>query len=90
MKTQVTEALRQEILRIYKLDGSAVAAAFCAEKGLSRGYYSALACRRGVAVKKSKPLSAAQKTAMRRIVPIDDSHDKRWQWAIERGPVIAP
>jgi hypothetical protein len=89
MKKEVTETLRQEILRVYKAEGPTAAAAFCAEKGLSRGYYSALACRRGVAVKKSKPLTAAQKAAMRQRSPVDDSHDKRWQWAIERGPVVA-
>ena len=86
---KVTEQMRQDILRVYKDEGSASAAAFCAKLGLSRGYYSALACRRGVADKKSKPLTDDQKARIRNRVPIDDSGDHRWQWAISRGSVVA-
>jgi len=86
---KVTEQMRLDILRVYRDEGSTAAAAFCANLGLSRGYYSALACRRGVAVKKSKPLTDDQKARIRNRVPIDDSHDHRWQWAIQRGAVRA-
>lgn len=87
MKRDVTEAQRQEILDAYKAGGPEAAKALGAKFGLCGHYYSALAHRRGVSKKKSKPLTAEQKDAMRRIVPMDDSHDKRWRWAIERGAI---
>jgi Ni,Fe-hydrogenase III small subunit len=90
MKRDVTEEMRQEILRAYEAGGPAPAKALGVEMGLCAHYYSALAHRRGVSKKRSKPLTAEQKAAMRRSIPIDDSGDKRWQWAIERGPVVAP
>lgn len=90
MKRDVTEAMRLDVLRVYKDKGPAAAAAYCAEIGLGRSYYSALAYRRGLTRKKSKPLTPEQKAEMRRIIPVDDSHDKRWQWAVDRGPVVAP
>lgn len=87
---KTTEAQRQEILRLYKTEGVRAAEAMCIRLNLSPRYYSALASNRGVSVRKSKPLTPAQKAKMRAIVKKDDSYDYRWKWAVERGPVIAP
>lgn len=86
----VPEETRQEILRVYTAEGTDAASELCIRIGLSSRYYSSLAYKRGVSRKKSKPLTPEQKAKMRGIVQKDDSHDYRWKWAIERGPVLAP
>lgn len=90
MRMEITEALRREILHVYKSEGPSVASAFCVKVGLCKHYYSALAHRRGLTVIKSKRLTAEQKSAMRSVVQMDDSADPRWAWAINRGQVSAP
>lgn len=90
IREKINEAQRQEILLVYKAEGSDAAMALCKSLNLSPRYYSALASARGVANRKSRPLTAEEKAIMRSIVPMDDSTDPRWQWAVERGPVLAP
>ena len=87
---KVTEQMRQDILRVYKDEGSASAAAFCAKLGLSRGYYSALACRRGVADKKSKPLTDDQKLVCwsRATCDADVEHKTEHQCLMDYGIAI--
>lgn len=86
---KTTEAQRQEILRVYKTDGVRSATELCLRYGLSARYYSKLASERGVACRKSKPLTAEQKAEARKIRRRDDSYDHRWKWAKERGGVVA-
>lgn len=85
---KVTEAQRQEILRIYKIEGVNAASALCVSLGLHPRYYSGLASGRGVAKKKSKPLTPEQKAKMRSQVYREDCNDPRWAWAIARGAVV--
>lgn len=85
---KVTEAQRQEILRVYKEQGTKAAGVLCVSLGLCPRYYSKLACERGVSRRKSKPLTETQKAKMRATVHKDDSHDHRWKWAVERGAVV--
>lgn len=87
---KINEAQRLRILAVYKAEGVKAATALCLSLGLSPRYYSKLASERGMAERKCKPLTPEQKTKMRRVIPIDDSYDHRWQWAVERGPVVAP
>lgn len=87
---KTTKEQREEILRVLVAEGTGAATALCLGYGLSARYWSKLASERGVSNRKAKPLTAAQKEKMRRINRKDDSHDYRWKWAIERGPVIAP
>lgn len=87
---KTTEEQRLEILRVYKHGGVRAAESLCISLGLSRRYYSSLASARGVAVRKSRPLTPAEKEQMRAMRPRGDDHlDPRWQWAISRGSVIA-
>lgn len=86
---KTTEAQRLEILRVYKDEGVAAVTALCLSLGLSPRYYSSLASLRGVAAKKSRPLTPEQKAKALKIKRRDDSHDHRWKWAIERGSVQA-
>lgn len=87
---KINEAKRLEILRVYQEQGPAAARKFCLSLGLCGGYYVSLAYSRGVSRPKSKPLTAKQKADMRAVIPADDWNDPRWQWAIDRGGVIAP
>lgn len=86
---KISEAQRQEIIRVYLNDGPKAAGALCVSLGLCLRYFSKLASERGVVRRKARPLTAAQKAKMRSVVHRDDSHDHRWAWAIARGPVVA-
>lgn len=85
---KINEAQRQEILRVYKTEGTKAAGALCVKLGVSARYYSKLACERGVATKKARPLTPEQKAAMRAQIT-RPCNDPRWAWAIARGPVEA-
>jgi hypothetical protein len=86
---KITEAQRLEIIRVYKTEGVQAATELCLRYGVSARYYSKLASERGVACRKSKPLTEEQKAEMRKIKRMDDSYDHRWRWAKERGAVVA-
>jgi hypothetical protein len=90
IQEKINEAQRLEILRVYREEGTKSAIQLCLSLGLCGRYYSSLASSRGVAAKKRRPLTDAQKAKMRATVKKDDSYDYRWKWAIERGPVVAP
>lgn len=85
---KVTEVQRQEVLRVYREEGTKAAEALCISLGLNGRYFSQLASARGVARKKSKPLTPEQKAQMKAVATRFTS-DHRWQWAKERGAVIA-
>jgi hypothetical protein len=86
---KTTKEQRQEILRVYKDEGTAACSVLCLRLGLSARYYSKLASEHGISGRKSKPLTPAQKQKMRSTVRRDDSYDHRWKWAVERGVVVA-
>jgi hypothetical protein len=86
---KTTEEQRLEILRVYKTEGAEAATKLCLSLGLSRRYYSSLASIRGVSRRpQSRRLTEAEKDIIRNTQPTKRK-DKRWQWAIQRGVVVA-
>jgi hypothetical protein len=89
---KTTPEQREEIIRVYQ-ESPAASKELCLSLGLSARYGHQIASIAGKAHgKKLKrfTVTEAEKARIRKIVHIDDSHDHRWQWAVERGPVVAP
>lgn len=87
MRPKITEQQRLEILRVYAEHGPEKTKPLCVSLGLNPYYYSCLASKRGVSVKKTKPLTAAEKTMLRRKT-FRVQRDRRWAWARKRGMVV--
>lgn len=89
---KTTPEQREEIIRVYQ-ESPEASKELCRSLGLSARYGHQIASRAGKSHGKRLArftVTEAEKSRIRKIVHIDDSHDHRWSWAIERGPVVAP
>jgi hypothetical protein len=79
---KVTAEQAKELLAHYVKHGKEASLVRCAELGVSPKYAASLAASLGIRIRKLKGGGQIAKSV--------DHNDPRWQWAIERGPVVAP
>jgi hypothetical protein len=77
----MTAAERDQLVITYLEVGSDAARAMAIDLGVSPRYVAKLLRQRGI--------DNTTKRGAKMGRPRDDKHDPRWQWAIQRGAVIA-
>lgn len=78
---KVSAERSHELVQIYLHMGTVIAERECMESGLSRHYARNVAVQLG---HRRPRKSGPRQNANYRI----DHNDPRWQWAVERGPVV--
>lgn len=84
-RTIPTPEQREEILYAYLTDGPKVAGELSVKLGLAYHYARRLASSRGLSVGSFRSIRRPRAGRVDR--PVDN--DPRWNWAIERGAVLA-
>lgn len=88
-RRKISRELARELVEHYLIHGRKASAIKCMEAGVSAQYASSIAASLGMHRPRYRA-GTKYKNQDKKIIPMTkDKNDHRWQWAIDRGSVVA-